>query len=259
MEHNNDRRDAQGLRGISSDSLARNPFVSGKPYNVIADTDGIVRIGLEAGSVPRGVMVVDSPFACSASFSRIRPGRFAEIKLTRHWEFLSRKDVDTNLTADFNFDAPCFGETDYDYKVEGFWKANGGSAQVCRWRLNDAASSLSNEGSTYRLTSSSTSVDTSGLVLSVMSQVEPAELRFCGYMRAKAGANRLGFAESTETFGTTTSTQEHMRSGYKWEDTAVEITTVGLAFSGNDCLTGSWFELYRRPEFDKTELTLWVY
>ena len=114
------------------------------------------------------------------------------------------------------------------------------------------------EGTKYAALGAS-SADVAGLVLGTSISTSDTEHYVEGTLQAKSGSNRLGYSTDTQTYGTTTSTQSTVHCASKWEDSTVVITSVGLAFSSNDCAAGSWFELYRKREFDKTKIKLWVY
>ena len=245
---------SESTKNLPDDNLGNNPFISGRAYEGQVDTDGVIRLRLD--SSPRGVLLLESAFPVGVSLAGYRNG-IATFRVTRQWEFLVRRDIAADLVADFNFDTTVNGDTDHEYRLDGYWKTSQGSTNIARWRLNDAASGLTSEGSRYHYVSG-TDATTTGLV--VARTVSTAgEHYFTAFLQAKSGSNRLGYSTDVVTWGTTTTTQDLGKIGCKREDTGVVVRSVGLAFDNNDCDAGSHFTLYRRPQLNKTKIKIWVY
>lgn len=249
-----ERKDESTL-ALSSDSLSNNPFVAGKAYEATVDEDGIVRLNIP-DIIPRGVMVVSSPFACMAGISRVRPGKYAEIKLTREWEFVERYEVLASGVADFNFTSEYRGDDDHEYRLQGIWYHSVLSAYMY-WRINGQTTGLTNEGSAVQY--DGTGATTAGMVIAQSKDAEDGVSLVEATLVARTGEFRLGWSTDAQTAGTGASKTYSGANTCKWEDSTTQITSLGLGFTSNDVLTGSWFNVYRRPRFDKTKITLWVY
>lgn len=250
------QRGREAIQDLGQNDLSGNPFIAGQAIRVTVDTNKTVTLPFRI----RGAIILESDVACEVQLFRITQ-RLSELKFTPTWEFMDRRDVDIDLSADFNFDVECRGDLDHNYMIRGYWLGGTGANDLLRWRVNNSGSSLSNEGSTYRYTDATgAGSDTSGLVIARQQTSETAtEHYFETTLKAKSGEQRFSLSRTVQTWGTTTTSQEYGYSGGKWEDSAVQVTSIGLAFTSNNCLAGSWFELYRKREFDKTKVTLWVY
>tara|TARA_R110002020_G_scaffold207256_3_gene412677 strand:+ start:15713 stop:16480 length:768 start_codon:yes stop_codon:yes gene_type:complete len=237
---------------LRSNDLTTNPFVAGDAYEVIADSNGLVR--LRTRNRLRGVMVVESPFLCSASIAYTKNG-ITTIRLTRQWEFLERKEL-SSATVAFDFKTELRGDLDYEYSVDGFWVTGTSAAHSLMFRINGATTGIANEGTAIE---GSASLTHAGMAVARCTGAESETHFFTARLLAKSGQFRFAQSHDASTSGTGSTANEAKLLYSKWEDSTTEITTLGLATSSIASQAGSWFDVYRRPQFDKTKLTLWVY
>lgn len=249
---------AENTKNLKKDGLDKNPFVTGVAHAVIVDSNGTASIR-SVGAKIQGVLVLGSDVPCTAQIVR-RSKNTVTLKFTRHWEFLSRMDITSVPTSDPDFNVNINGDYDHNYKIDGYWKTSGTSLPTCKYLVNGLSGGLTSEGSTFLYSDGGgTPGAASGLMMAKSSTTAATEHRFSATLQAKSGSNRLGYSTDSTTFGTGATQQAHGTCGCKWEDTGVVIKTLGLEFSASDCEPGSWFELYRMREFDKTKVILWVY
>lgn len=198
-------------------------------------------------------MVLEAPFLCSASIAYTKNG-ITTIRLTREWEFLERRRI-TKPTTSFNFDTTVRNSDDTDYQMVCYWVATtpGETGPNLFWYINNQTTGLSNEGSSYNFASTTTA----GLLLGTNASTDGSHY-ITSTLLASEG-KRFTHTQHVHELGNTTSNVEADFIGSKWND-STEITSLGAATSQTGSIgTGSWFDLYRRPQFDKTPLTLWVY
>jgi hypothetical protein len=240
---------------LRSNELTDNPFIRGDVYEGIADSNGIITIKTEQR--PRGVMVLESPFLCAASIAYTKNG-ITTIRLTRQWEFLERKEINatTNL---FDFKAELRGDIDTEYQVNGYWIPSLTGTASLRMRVNKANSGdLTGDGYGFQnIAAASTS---GGITLARSNGAEAQYIMFWSNLYAASGQYRFGYSLSSHTTGTATTATETQYITSKLHDDSVQFTSLGIQSTQTDDIEpGSWFDLYRRPQFNKTPLKLWVY
>lgn len=248
---------SESLREFGENSIGRNPFVSGKEHTVIVDTSSLARIS--TSERVRGVLVLDSDVKCSASIYRRHKG-FIDVRFTREPEFLQRVDVTSNTTT-VNFD-DIHGDYDNDYELEGLWLCPTGTATPkLHWDVNGSTTSLLSSGSHVDLSSGPTTE--AGLLLASAVKKgtgEDLQAYLHAHLHAATGVTRFGYSECVVSTSATSAETDSSFIGYKWEDISTTVTSLGITSdSANQIGAGSWFELSRIREFNKTKITLWVY
>ena len=222
-----------------------NPHIAGREYSVVADSNGLVRIKVD--KPVRGVTVSESPILCSASLHYVRNG-YASIRLTRQWELVDVVVIAVDNTTAFDFDTT-FNTLDTEVKLEAYWAFGGGSPNLF-WRVNGNAA-LANTASEWVEQGSTGGTAASGLQIAEADNAEAAEIRITADLHLSTGIPRMGNSYTAQSNGTI----KHF--AYALDNTTTEITSLGI--SSADIDSGSYFYLYRRPQFNKTKLKLWVY
>lgn len=240
-------REKESILSVPSDSLSNNPFVSGREYSVVADSDGLVRVQVSEGRV-RGVIVSESPILCTASLHYVRNG-YAYIRLTRLWEHVETHEVAVN-TSSFDFNTK-FNDLDTEVRLEGYWTYATGTPTLL-WRIN-ASNDTTNKSSEWVEQGGTGSTGVAGLQVAEADGAEAAEIKLAAELDITTGRPRMGYSFTADSSGVI----KHFAHGF--DDTTTEITQLGLRSAGTGLQAGSEFHLYRRPQFNKTKLKLWIY
>ena len=239
------RRETEAIKSLSSSSLGNSPFVAGHEYSVVADSNSVIRIKVDKPI--RGVLVTESPIFCTASVHFVRSG-YAYIRLTRPWELIAHEEVLTTVSS-FDFDA-ILNTLDTEVKLTGYWSASSGSPGLF-WRLN-TDNSLGGSEKLQQGTIGTTGI--SGLQVAEADNSEATEVKLTSDLSLELGSPRMGNSTTAES-----NTALRFFS-YAYDNTDNEITKLGLQATGFDgIVAGSHFSLYRKPQFNKTKLKLWVY
>jgi hypothetical protein len=248
---------SDGLDGIIRNPIANGVLVEG----IRGGAQSVLEVPHGLGRKAVGCLVLGAEKGMYLASVRSSDARVAKVAMSPQWEWMERYSVDTDLSADFNFESLVDGETDGEYMVEGYWLAASGASNILRWRINDKGSSLDSEGSTYRHTGVTTSTDTTGLVIDYKVNTGSASEHFIRSVLAPTatGSQRFSRSSCSQTWGATSSSQEGVEAYGKWEDSVERIGKLGLSFTGNNCLAGSYFDLYRRPRLEGRTLNLWIF
>ncbi len=224
----------------------------GVEVDLIVDVSGTAQIRTEFK--PRGAIVLASEGLVSATLGPHRNG-ITTVRLTRHWEFLERTDI-PNGSSGFDFSTELRGDLDSRYRITGFWQSDA-SPQNLELRINGALSSaLSSEGTQ---TEGSDVANLDGLTIGYSASTGTDSHLISAEFEAATGQTRHSFAtSSTSTSSGKAFTAARILAG-KWADSTTQITSLGLGPSTGTIAAGSYFELYRKPDFAKSKITLWVY
>ena len=224
---------------LRTGDLTNNPFIQGDAYSGIADSNGIITLNL--GRTAVGVSVISSPFLCFASIAQNKNG-IVKIRLTRAWEFLEYIE---DPGGDFDFKTELRGDYDYEYKLVSHWERPSASAANLVLRINGSAT-VASAASAIEGGASATTTD---LVVGTAITAGPESHAIKTRIEAKSGSNR-------RIHSIDASDVDIFTISAAWSATTTRLTSLGLSGRID---TGSKFTLYRKPQFDKTKLTLWVY
>lgn len=245
----------EATKSLGTTSLVQNPFTTGSGYEVTVGPDATVTLGLPFPA--RGVMVIESPFLVQASITERKRNKTV-IRFTRQYEHIEHVAITTDITS-FDFDAKINGNTDHEFLLTGYWKQNINNPKL-RWRVNGADSStLTNAFSRYTHGAGGGST-VGGLLVAIGTGSARGEHRVRSDFLTDRTNNRIIIGDDNFTYGaTTTLTQVRDITG-KWEDTSTTVTSLGLVTSlADNIIEKSFFDLYRRPQFDQTKIKIWVY
>ena len=152
------------------------------------------------------------------------------------------------------------GDPDTEYHIHGYWIPGQTATASLRYRINGViSSSLAGDGYSYNGQTAGTGT-AGGLALARSNGSEAQYIMLWSTLYASTGQYRLAYGYSSHTSGTTAAGTENITYASKLHDTTTKFTSLGVqSAQTNDLGAGSWFDLYRRPQFDKTPLKIWVY
>jgi len=228
-----------------SNELNNSPFIRGDVYEGTVDSNGTIR--LKTTRRVQGAIVLESDVACEAQVYRQRKG-LAEIKVTAQWEFLDRIDFTVAAQAkNFTFDPYAL---DNYYKIEGYWLAGGDSASNLYWYINDSYI----DGRTMAGAAGAAAQRT-GTLLAY--NAPDGEKVVVDSKLTKNGD--MGLINGLAAHRLTTNVDGGALNG-AWYGGTGKVTTLGVASNNADAIDpGSYFELFRKRDFNNTKIKLWVY
>lgn len=238
------------LNNLPQAELAKNPFIRGFAVPVVADSNGLVQIKTDGN--PRGVMVLEAPGVVDASIRSTKNG-ITTIRLTRQWEFLERYSI-TKTTASFDFREDLRGDLDGDYRLDSYWASS--AVQYLYLRVNGLTTTLASEGTAIV---GSTTATVAGIAIAYGSAAEGSEHTVRTELVAATGETRHAISHDASSVGASAANTEANYLAAKWSDKTAKITSLGVQPSTGSIASGSHFDLYRKPKFDKSTILLWVY
>jgi len=252
----------ESTKNLPDDYLGNNPFIRGEQYEVTVDTDGVASI--QTDFTPRGALVLESDVFCEVSVAYTRNG-IAKLRFTRLWEFLERHHRLSDV-AYFDFEVALDAYDDYELRILGYWEG-GPATEPLIWRINEAdTDSLSSCHSKVGEVRGMTSAGYDGLV-AAMGEGTGANVRLRSELGIVPGKTKLLLSENaTSDTGFDADTNRYTVGGkFVAEGEYDRVRSVGLACYATGegttpyILTDSHFDLYRKSQFNKTKIKIWVY
>lgn len=219
--------------------------------------NGPIQFGHGLGRIPKGVIIASADAGCYRANILHATRSTLKLSLTPEWELIDHIEIQSTTDV-FDFDT-VYGDLDFEYKIEGFWKCAGTSASNLALRVNGSTSGLSNDGSA-RVGYTGSATSSQMLVAYKTSGASTAELYFETTFFATSGENPLGRSLVAETDGTGGSNTEIQMIAMKADNSSTVIRQLGLDGAAGTLIgDGSWFRLYRRPPAKGRNINLWIF